>query len=38
VYRCGFAKSQTAYDDAYDGLFAMLDELEAMGGPPSLEE
>jgi glutathionyl-hydroquinone reductase len=28
VYRCGFAKSQAAYDDAYDGLFAMLDELE----------
>jgi putative glutathione S-transferase len=28
VYRCGFAKSQAAYGDAYDGLFAMLDELE----------
>jgi glutathionyl-hydroquinone reductase len=28
VYRCGFAKSQAAYDAAYDGLFAVLDELE----------
>jgi putative glutathione S-transferase len=28
VYRCGFAKSQAAYDEAYDGLFAALDELE----------
>jgi putative glutathione S-transferase len=28
VYRCGFARSQAAYEDAYDGLFAMLDELE----------
>ena len=28
VYRCGFARSQAAYDEAYDGLFAMLDELE----------
>ena len=28
VYRCGFAKSQTAYEEAYDGLFAALDELE----------
>jgi glutathionyl-hydroquinone reductase len=28
VYRCGFAKSQTAYDEAYDGLFMMLDDLE----------
>ena len=29
VYRCGFAKSQEAYEAAYDGLFATLDELEA---------
>ena len=28
VYRAGFAKSQAAYDDAYDGLFATLDWLE----------
>jgi glutathionyl-hydroquinone reductase len=28
VYRCGFARSQTAYDEAYDGLFVMLDDLE----------
>jgi putative glutathione S-transferase len=28
VYRCGFAKSQAAYDEAYDGLFAALDDLE----------
>ena len=29
VYRCGFAKSQPAYEDAYDALFATLDELDA---------
>jgi glutathionyl-hydroquinone reductase len=29
VYRAGFAKSQAAYDEAYDGLFATLDWLEA---------
>ena len=29
VYRCGFAKSQDAYDEAYDSLFAALDKLEA---------
>jgi len=29
VYRCGFAKSQEAYEAAYDLLFATLDELEA---------
>jgi len=29
VYRCGFAKTQAAYDAAYDALFATLDELEA---------
>jgi putative glutathione S-transferase len=29
VCRCGFAKSQAAYEAAYDALFATLDELEA---------
>jgi glutathionyl-hydroquinone reductase len=29
VYRCGFAKSQAAYEAAYDALFATLDALEA---------
>ncbi|WP_181309838.1 glutathione S-transferase family protein [Nocardioides campestrisoli] len=28
VYRCGFAGSQQAYDDAYDRLFTALDWLE----------
>ncbi|MCW2849156.1 MAG: glutathione-dependent reductase [Marmoricola sp.] len=28
VYRCGFAGSQEAYDDAYDRLWASLDWLE----------
>jgi putative glutathione S-transferase len=28
VYRCGFASSQDAYDDAYRALFARLDWLE----------
>ncbi|MCC2095836.1 MAG: glutathione S-transferase family protein [Hyphomicrobiales bacterium] len=28
VYRCGFARSQEAYEAAYDGLFATLDEIE----------
>ena len=28
VYRCGFAQSQEAYEKAFDGLFAALDELE----------
>ncbi|WP_043932064.1 glutathione S-transferase family protein [Bacillus sp. EB01] len=28
VYKCGFAKSQEAYEQAYDTLFARLDELE----------
>ena len=28
VYRCGFAGSQDAYEEAHDGLFARLDELE----------
>ncbi|MFV0526023.1 MAG: glutathione S-transferase family protein [Acidimicrobiales bacterium] len=29
VYRCGFAGSQAAYDDAYQRLFAAMDWLEA---------
>jgi len=29
VYRCGFATSQEAYDEAYEKLFAVLDRLEA---------
>ncbi|HVV92398.1 MAG TPA: glutathione S-transferase family protein [Hyphomicrobiales bacterium] len=29
VYRCGFARSQQAYDQAYDALFGALDTLEA---------
>jgi putative glutathione S-transferase len=32
VYRTGFARSQAAYDAAYDSLFAALDELEARLG------
>lgn len=28
VYKCGFAHSQGAYEEAYDKLFARLDELE----------
>jgi putative glutathione S-transferase len=28
VYKAGFASSQTAYDEAVGGVFAMLDELE----------
>jgi putative glutathione S-transferase len=28
VYRAGFAKSQAAYEEAYDGLFGTLDWLE----------
>jgi putative glutathione S-transferase len=28
VYRCGFARSQAAYDEAFDRLFATLDELD----------
>jgi glutathionyl-hydroquinone reductase len=28
VYRCGFARSQGAYESAYEALFATLDELE----------
>jgi len=29
VYRCGFAQSQAAYDEACDRLFAVLDEIDA---------
>src|SRR5260370_19870026 len=32
VYRCGFARTQEAYETAYDALFATLDELEARLG------
>ena len=28
VYRAGFATAQAAYEEAYHGVFAMLDELE----------
>jgi glutathionyl-hydroquinone reductase len=29
VYRCGFARSQEAYNAAYDSLFSALDQLES---------
>jgi putative glutathione S-transferase len=29
VYRCGLAKSQAAYEESFEKLFAALDELEA---------
>ena len=29
VYRCGFARSQAAYEEAYDAVFGVLDQLEA---------
>jgi putative glutathione S-transferase len=32
VYRCGFARSQEAYEASYDALFQTLDELEARLG------
>ena len=32
VYRAGFATSQTAYEEAFDGLFAELDRLEQLLG------
>jgi putative glutathione S-transferase len=32
VYRCGFATSQTAYEQAFDALFKTLDELESRLG------
>ena len=28
VYRCGFASTQAAYEEAYDALFATLDQLD----------
>ena len=28
VYKCGFARTQAAYDEAFEALFAALDELE----------
>jgi putative glutathione S-transferase len=30
VYKCGFAKTQAAYEDAFDKLFAALDKLEEL--------
>jgi putative glutathione S-transferase len=30
VYRCGFATTQTAYEDSFDALFASLDRLDAI--------
>jgi len=32
VYRCGFATTQQAYEEAFDALFTTLDELEARLG------
>jgi glutathionyl-hydroquinone reductase len=32
VYRCGFAQTQAAYESACKGLFATLDELDAVLG------
>jgi putative glutathione S-transferase len=32
VYRCGFAATQEAYEEAYDRLFATLDDLDARLG------
>jgi glutathionyl-hydroquinone reductase len=32
VYRCGFARTQEAYEASYDALFQALDELEARLG------
>lgn len=32
VYRAGFATTQTAYEEAFDALFATLDELERVLG------
>lgn len=29
VYKCGFARTQEAYEEAYDELFAALDQIEA---------
>ena len=37
VYRAGFATTQLAYDEAYRGVFSMLDELEdRLGAGPFL--
>ena len=37
VYRAGFATTQDAYEEAYHGVFAMLDQLEArLGQGPHL--
>ena len=30
VYRAGFSKSQEAYDEAFDGVFAAMERLEAL--------
>ncbi|MBD3880189.1 glutathione S-transferase family protein [Phormidium tenue FACHB-886] len=30
VYRCGFAQTQAAYNEAHDQLFTMLDQLDAV--------
>ena len=32
VYRAGFARSQEAYDEAFDGVFGALERLEALLG------
>jgi putative glutathione S-transferase len=32
VYRCGFATTQTAYEESFDELFASLDRIDAMLG------
>lgn len=32
VYKCGFAHTQQAYDEAFDALFGRLDELEQLLG------
>jgi glutathionyl-hydroquinone reductase len=32
VYRCGFARTQEAYETAFRGLFAALDEIDALLG------
>jgi putative glutathione S-transferase len=32
VYRCGFARTQTAYEEAFDRMFRTLDDLEARLG------
>ena len=36
VYRCGFARTQAAYEEAYDALFATLDEHRSPARPPAL--